>query len=83
MWSPSELLKTAVATVTSWGEMRAGLYMTRTLLLVISVMIGQNQVRHFCLRSRSMIGHSGSMVQLKLLLTDSTHLSVVVGLANT
>ena len=74
MWSPSELLKTAVATVTSWGEMRAGVYMTRTLLLVISVMIGQIQVRHFCLRSRSMIGHSGSMgvdVQLNLLLTSS------------
>ena len=74
MWSPSELLKTAVATVTSWGEMRAGVYMTRTLLLVISVMIGQIQVRHFCLRSRSMIGHSGSMgvdVQLNLLLTGS------------
>ena len=74
MWFPSELLKTAVATVTSWGEMRAGVYMTRTLLLVISVMIGQIQVRHFCLRSRSMIGHSGSMgvdVQLNLLLTGS------------
>ena len=74
MWSPSELLKTAVATVTSWGEMRAGVYMTRTLLLVISVMIGQIQVRHFCLRSRSMIGHSGSMgvdIQLNLLLTGS------------
>ena len=74
MWSPSELLKTAVATVTSWGEMRAGVYMTRTLLLVISVMIGQNQVRLFCLCSRSMIGHSGSMgvdVQLNLLLTGS------------
>ena len=75
MWSPSELLKTAVATVTSWGEMRAGcLHERRTLLLIISVMIGQIQVRHFCLRSRSMIGHSGSMgvdVQLNLLLTGS------------
>ena len=74
MWSPSELLKTAVATVTSWGEMRAGVYMTRTLLLVISVMIGQIQDRHFCLRLRSMIGHSGSMgvdVHLNSLLTGS------------
>ena len=47
MWSPSELLKTAVATVTSWGEMRAGGLHDKTLLLMIWVMIGQNQVRHF------------------------------------